>query len=658
MRLWDFARGKELRRWSGVVARCAAFSPDGKVLAFEEPEAISLFDPATGAKVLSMEGGREGSAMVMRFSPDGKSLLVGCHDGEIRRWERASGKKLKGLSGHILAFSADGTRLAVACGPDVRILDGTTLEELRRFPRRGAFSHYPPGGYFSGGLTDDANTLVAADWNRIRILDTKTGRERDRFEGPWAAVTFVRFSADGQRLLSASDQAIRWWDVRTGKELRRLEGHKQFITTGCASADGALLATGSWDGTVRLWDGGTGKEIRRLAIEPNTRPLLALSPDGRMLAAKPRYGHGQGILLWDTSAGKELRRCGYGNGGNGLAFPSDSALVVLETDVSLLDPASGQLVREFQDGDRHACQPTGLAVSPDGRVAASGWPDEPGRGEGPSTAALWETASGKKITQLRGHKGPIEVLAFSHDGRTLATGGVDRSIRLWDISTGIEQAHFDGHRGRITSLAFSEDDTLLASGSSDTTALVWDVRKVTKKAPGPAVRLRPGELHAFWSDLRQVDAGVAYQALWGLVAAAPQAVPFLRERLDTPAPTPARIRQFVAALDDDDFHVRQEASHALEGLGAMAEPHLRAALAHQLSPEARRRVKAHLAGPAEPQDNPSPETLRRGRAVQALEYIGTPEAIRVLTALAAQEPDSPIGLEAKAALRRLNRDRP
>jgi WD40 repeat protein len=89
---------------------------------------------------------------------------------------------------------------------------------------------------------------------------------------------------------------------------------------------------------------------------------------------------------------------------------------------------------------------------------------------------LWEVVTGKERGQLRGHQGEVGALAVSADGKYLASGGADRTVRLWHLPTGEERARFQDHRGPITSVALSADAGHLVSGSQDTTVLIRDVR--------------------------------------------------------------------------------------------------------------------------------------------------------------------------------------
>src|SRR5262249_16777734 len=154
-------------------------------------------------------------------------------------------------------------------------------------------------------------------------------------------------------------------------------------------------------------------------------------------------------------------------------------------------------------------------------------------------------------------------------------------------------------------------------------ALVWALPGRLQQGR-PAARLSATELDSLWTDLAGSDAAQAYRAMWSLVAAPRQAVPFLDQRLRPLAPVAAQqLAQLTADLNSERFTVRQQATEELERLGELAEAALGKALGGEPSTELRRRVERllqHLGWPVK-----SPERLRALRAVEGLEHIGTTE---------------------------------
>src|SRR5262249_40600760 len=207
-------------------------------------------------------------------------------------------------------------------------------------------------------------------------------------------------------------------------------------------------------------------------------------------------------------------------------------------------------------------------------------------------------------------------VAFSPDGRLLATGGLDRQVQLWDVATGRILRSLAGHRGPVETLAFAPDGKSLASGSSDTTVLVWSVPGAdARRGPG----LGPGEWEAAWRALAGADAAGAYRAVASL-GATPACAAFLRERLrPVAAPEPGRVRRLLADLDSDRFAVRERASRELAAMGELVRAPLEKALAGQPSREARRRLEQlleKLGGPGH-----HPQALRGPRALPGLQRL-------------------------------------
>jgi hypothetical protein len=217
-------------------------------------------------------------------------------------------------------------------------------------------------------------------------------------------------------------------------------------------------------------------------------------------------------------------------------------------------------------------------------------------------------------------------VVFSADGRVLAAGG-GKDARIWETATGLVRRRFTGHQGPVHAIALSADGTRLAVATQDTTALVWDV---TGRA-GTAVELNDSDLKGAWDDLALADGDRSGAALARLAADPQRSLPWLRRHLrPAVAPDAETVQKLVADLDSKTFTVRKKAQQALEELDEAAAPALRRALKTPRSAEQQRHIEELLEKAADL----SPGRLRQVRAVEALERIGTAEALALLTELA------------------------
>lgn len=116
--------------------------------------------------------------------------------------------------------------------------------------------------------------------------------------------------------------------------------------------------------------------------------------------------------------------------------------------------------------NRSVKQHTSTTISPDGRIMAAGSVDD-------KTVKLWDVAGGQELGTLHGHAGAVQSVAFSPDGRRLATGSEDQTVKLWDVATWQELVTLKGHADTVRQIKFSADGKILATVSDDYIVKIW-----------------------------------------------------------------------------------------------------------------------------------------------------------------------------------------
>jgi len=321
------------------------------------------------------------------------------------------------------------------------------------------------GAVSAVAFSPDGKTLASASTDKtVKLWDVETEELRSTLSGHADGVSCVDFSSDGRTLASGGhDSDVRLWDVATGEPKATLSAHRGKVRCVVFSPDGACIASGGEDTTIRLWNAKTCQLTATL--QGHTRPVLCLafSPKGDVLAS----GSGdQSVRLWSVASGLE------------------------------------QTPALFERREKRG-RIVSIVFSPDGDELAFATPDfvsiwELSRPEHRFSLAarrrgsIWLAQYSPQGTLLATANGANDVRSRTFR-RKKGSGDSSKpvqenEIRLWDAATGHERGSLPGHRGPVRALDFSPDGKLLASGSADKTVKIWNVAKFEEPIASTSVR--------------------------------------------------------------------------------------------------------------------------------------------------------------------------
>jgi WD40 repeat protein/serine/threonine protein kinase len=503
--LWDRQTGQRLLTLGGTERPIwsLAFSPDGtKLVVGSTNPQIEVRDVQTGEILWAKNVPRLPQAMGVAFNPDGQSLAVGFglyaspYAFPIKLYKAATGQETDTFLGprggvNDLAIHPDGRHMAVAGKEIVEVWDvvaHTKVHELRGHP----------GWVYGVAFSPDGKWLATGGWGgTVKLWDAVTGAERSAILGHRAAVYHQpAFSPDSRSLATASgDRSVRLWEVPTGRPIGVFHGHTDFVEAVAFAPDGRELASAGDDGTLKLWDRRSSLPV---VFTGQGEAVCGLwyRRDGSRVVSVPSPDQGQGpMMAWDPSTG--------------------------ELDPTLTGIAPDTLRDEYlPPSSYHSNGPAPeLVTSPDAKLLARVIRVEQNPYESKtrsksysaSTVEVRDVPNDRVLHTLIGHTAEVVCIAFSPDGRRIATASYDQTVKLWDTATGREMFTLRGHAGGVIALAFSPEGHRIVSGGLDNTARVWDATPLsvdTLQAQEASYQQKQEELKAprERADLEHADA--------------------------------------------------------------------------------------------------------------------------------------------------------
>jgi WD40 repeat protein len=467
----------------GGVTGVAFHSNGTQALTGGADKTVKLWDLATG-KAVKTFGPLPDAVTSVAFNRD--FTQVGATAGKmVKVWNLADNKEVLSLTHPAdvvsVSFSVDKTKVATAAADSlVRVWDVATQQELQSFPHAG--------GAVKGVVVHTNNTNVVAGGADKTVTVHAIGAARVIPVG--APVRALAVMPNGTHVLTAGDdKKVKLWNVQTGAaEQRALDGADKPLKAVAVSKNNVLVAAAGDDATVRVYTFADGKllasikapgAVRGLSFSPNNATLAAACEDKSVATWNVVFTPGQPV---PAEFGKPLTTYTHGGAAHDVAFAADSVTFYsasADKTIKQWKFASDAPVKNFP----HPNLVDAVAFDKTGALLATGCHD--------GKVRIYDVAKAAVQKEINAHPGAppagpaaVYCVAWSPDGKQVVSGSLDHSLKLWDAASGnmvrefkaYKEKEFEkGHRDSIFAVAFSNDGKFIASGSSDKTIKIWNV---------------------------------------------------------------------------------------------------------------------------------------------------------------------------------------
>ncbi len=471
---WELATGvmlaSEPGQAIGLPRQAESITSNGRFLVryFSEDAHISLYDKAASRELCQLEAESYYGIDSLALAEDRRTVAATSWDRVIV-WDVKSGQR-----------------------KEWRPTEGSAASLSRH---RAPAEDLGDNGILSVAISPSGETIACGNASGvIRIWRKDNGEEWMRLQGHGHAVRSLAFAPSGQNLLSGDDDGkILVWDLSRCKPRTAGEEIYPPVTAAAISHSGLTFVTGGEDGSLAVWNQLSPRPQQTFPRMYGSVGYLAFSSDDRLLACSSHDGEGAGdLFVLDVGSGTKTGEwIASSSVGYPVAFSPDGSMFFYEDSGGIHAVGTNSCRRTAEPSvlirEAHGCS---LASSPDGCMLAVGGFE--------GVVSLWDWRRNRRISRFVGHGSLHEnddpscevcALAFSRDGRVLASGSMDCTAILWDVVNGklLRRLADGGHGGPVWCLAFSPDGRFLASGGADGYLIVWDIRlgAVVSRVPLP-----------------------------------------------------------------------------------------------------------------------------------------------------------------------------